>query len=149
MRIAIGSDHAGYRLKALIIASLKEAVEFIDVGTYDETPVDYPDYAEKVCSLINEGRVDCGILVCGTGIGMSIAANKFPNIRAALVYSDETASLAKRHNNANVLCFGGRTMDYNKVVEWIKIWLNESFEGGRHLRRIEKINELERRIRQL
>lgn len=145
MKIVIGCDHAGYKLKNEILNMLKGELEFIDVGTYNEEPVDYPDIAEKACEFIVKGEVDYGILICGTGIGMSIVANKFPGVRAALVYSDETAILAKRHNNANVICLGGRTMKVESSVKWIKLWLNEKFEGNRHQRRINKISEIEKK----
>ncbi|MCS7202800.1 MAG: ribose 5-phosphate isomerase B [Dictyoglomus sp.] len=143
MKIVIGCDHAGFKLKKDILCILREELEFIDIGTNSEDPVDYPDIAEKACELIVKGEVNYGILICGTGIGMSIIANKFPGIRAALVYSDETAILAKKHNNANVICLGGRTMKIEEVIRWIRIWLNEDFEGGRHQRRIDKIKEIE------
>lgn len=145
-RIVIGSDHAGYDLKEYIKNSLKDEVEFLDKGVFDKNPVDYPDIADKVASLIMEGEVRYGILICGTGIGMCITANKFPSVYAALIYSMETARLAKRHNNANLICLGGRTMNYDEVISWVKAWLEESFEGGRHLRRLSKINDIEMRI---
>lgn len=142
MKLVIGADHAGYKLKEYIKSSLG-GVGFLDVGTFDESPVDYPDIAEKVASQVIRGDVDYGILICGTGIGMCITANKFPGIYAALIYSEETGRLAKKHNNANIICFGGRTMNYDDVVSWIKAWLEEDFEGGRHLRRISKIKNIE------
>ncbi|MEM2137054.1 MAG: ribose 5-phosphate isomerase B [Candidatus Methanomethylicia archaeon] len=145
VKIAIGCDHAGFKLKIEILNALGGEIEFIDVGVSSEEPVDYPDMAEKVCEKIINNEVDCGILICGTGIGMSIAANKIPGIRAALVYSDEAAILAKRHNYANVICLGERTMKVEDVVRWIKLWLNEKFEGDRHQRRINKISEMEKR----
>lgn len=145
MKIAIGCDHAGFKLKTEILNALSREITFIDTGVNSEEPVDYPDIAEKVCEKIINNEANCGILICGTGIGMSIAANKIPGIRAALVYSDETAILAKKHNNANVICLGGRTMKIEDVVRWIKLWLNEKFEGDRHQRRINKISEIEKR----
>jgi ribose 5-phosphate isomerase B len=146
MKIVIGCDHAGLKLKRYIMDSLGGSLDFIDVGTYDESPVDYPDYAEKVAKMILDGEADKGILICGTGIGMCITANKFKGIYAALVYSDETARLAKSHNNANVLCLGGRSMDFDDAVRWIGLWLGEDFEGGRHLRRLDKIRSIEGRL---
>ncbi len=146
LRIAIGSDHAGYRLKQHILRNLGSKYDFIDMGAYSEESVDYPDYARKVAEAILDGSADRGILVCGTGIGMCIAANKFPGIYAALVYSDETAILARRHNNSNVICLGGRTMDYDAALRWVELWLNEGFEGGRHSRRVGKIMEVEREL---
>jgi ribose 5-phosphate isomerase B len=146
MRICVGSDHAGLSLKRELLKSLEGEFEVIDVGTYTEEPVDYPDIARDVCIRIINGEADCGILICGTGIGMSIAANKFPGIRAALVYSDETAILAKRHNNANVICLGGRTMKSEDAIRYVKLWLKENFEGGRHERRINKISKFEEEV---
>lgn len=146
MRIAIGCDHAGFELKKFILERLGDKYEFIDLGTYSKDSVDYPDYAYRVAEAVVEGRADAGILICATGIGMCIAANKFPGVYAALVYSDETASLARRHNNANVICLGGRMVGYEDAVRWIEVWLGEGFEGGRHLRRINKIKGLEVRL---
>ncbi len=146
MRIAIGCDHAGYDLKKFIMERLGGRVSFVDVGTYSKESTDYPDYAVKVAELVSKGDVEAGILICGTGIGMSITANKFPGVYAALVYSRESAILARRHNNANIICLGGRTMPFEDVVEWVDAWLSESFEGGRHLRRINKIRSIEERL---
>jgi len=144
--MVIGCDHAGLKLKREILNVFKGEMEFIDVGTHSESPVDYPDIAERACEIIVRGEANYGILICGTGIGMCIVANKFPGIRAALIYSDETAILAKKHNNANVICLGGRIVKFEDAIRWIKLWLNEEFEGGRHEKRINKINELEKRI---
>ncbi len=146
MRIAIGSDHAGYNLKKYILNKLGDKYEFLDVGTDSSESVDYPDYASRVAEAILKGDAELGILICGTGIGMSIAANKYRGIYAAVVYSDETASLARRHNNANVICLGARMISPDDAVRWIEIWLGEEFEGGRHLRRINKIKSLEERV---
>ncbi len=146
MRIAIGSDHAGYNLKKYILDKLGDKYEFLDVGTDSSESVDYPDYASRVAEAILNGDAELGILICGTGIGMSIAANKYRGIYAAVVYSDETASLARRHNNANVICLGARMISPDDAVRWIEIWLGEEFEGGRHLRRINKIKSLEERV---
>ncbi len=145
-RIVIGSDHAGYKLKKCIIERLSDLIDFYDVGTFSEESVDYPIYASKVAELVSKGIYEYGILICGTGIGVCIVANKYPNVRAALVYSREVAALAKKHNNANIICLGGRFMTCSDVVEYIKIWLSERFEGGRHLRRINQIKDLEERI---
>ena len=143
MKIAIGSDHAGYDLKEYIKKFLGDEVKFLDKGVFDKSSADYPDIAKEVVSSILKGDARYGILICGTGIGMCITANKFPGIYAALIYSIETARLAKKHNNANLICLGGRTMKYNEVVSWVKAWLEESFEGDRHLRRLNKIKNIE------
>lgn len=144
MRIAIASDHAGLNLKKEIIQFLQnKKIEAIDLGTYSETSVDYPDYAEKVADIITSKGAEKGILVCGTGIGMSISANKKKGIIAALVYSEYTAEMAARHNNANVIALGGRTMDTGAALRYVDIWMNTPFEGGRHGQRIEKIFALE------
>ncbi len=144
MKIAIASDHAGLDLKKEILKFLQnKAIEVIDLGTYSETSVDYPDYAGKVADAITSNRVEKGILVCGTGIGMSISANKKKGIIAALVYSDYTAEMAARHNMANVIALGGRTMEKGDALRYIDIWINTSFEGGRHEQRIKKIFDME------
>ncbi|KGA94657.1 Ribose 5-phosphate isomerase B [Leptospirillum ferriphilum] len=143
-RIVIGSDHAGYPLKESLRKRLeKDGYPLLDVGTFSEESVDYPDYAEKVARALHAGEGDIGILLCGTGIGVSIAANKIRGIRAALVYNDETASLAHRHNNANVICFGGREISLEQAHTWTRLFLSASFEGGRHQRRIDEISALE------
>ncbi len=146
MKIAIGCDHAGFKLKQHILKKLGSKYQFIDVGTFTEDSTDYPDYAVKVVEAILGGEAEVGVLICGTGIGMCITANKYRGIYAALVYSDETAMLAKRHNNANVICLGGRMVDFDDAARWLELWLGERFEGGRHLRRINKIKELEERV---
>lgn len=143
MKIAIGSDHAGFELKENLKKFLSYEYDVLDVGTSSTESVDYPDFAKKVCELIIEKKVDLGILICGTGIGMSITANKFKDIYAALCYDTNTASLARRHNNANVLCLGGRTTMLNDAIEIVKTFLNSEFEGERHYRRYIKIKEIE------
>jgi len=143
MRLAIGSDHAGYELKEELKKFLCSQYETIDVGTNSTESVDYPDYAKKVCELILRKEADLGILICGTGIGMSIVANKFKGIYAALCYDKNTASLARRHNNANVLCIGGRTTKKEDALEIVKTFLDGNFEGERHERRVNKIKEIE------
>jgi len=144
LKFAIGSDHAGFELKEHLkkyIAS--KNIDVIDVGTDRPESVDYPDFAAKVGKLVSENEVDFGILICGTGIGMSIAANKIKGIRAALCLMPEMASLARKHNNANVLVLPGRLIGF-ELATWIfDAFLNSSFEGGRHERRINKIKELE------
>ncbi len=143
MKIVIGSDHAGFELKEELKKFLCNEHYIFDVGTNSTESVDYPDFAKKVCEYILEKRVDLGILICGTGIGMSIVANKHKGIYAALCFNENMASLARRHNNANVLCLGGRTTKLEDAIEIVKTFLNESFESGRHLRRVEKIKEIE------
>lgn len=143
MKIAIGSDHAGFELKENLKKLLSCEYDVLDVGTSSTESVDYPDFAKKVCELMIEKKVDLGILICGTGIGMSITANKFKGIYAALCYDTNTASLARRHNNANVLCLGGRTTMLNDAIEIVKTFLNSEFEGERHNRRYIKIKEIE------
>lgn len=141
MKIAIAADHGGFALKQkLIEAFTPKSYQFDDLGTYSEESVDYPDYAEKVCRALLEHKADLGILVCGSGIGISIAANRHKGIRAALLYSDEVAALARKHNNANIAVFGGRTMAEDDVLRRMQIFLNTEFEGGRHIRRIEKLD---------
>jgi RpiB/LacA/LacB family sugar-phosphate isomerase len=145
MRLALGSDHAGYVLKEKIKAFLRNTgVEVNDCGTDSPESVDYPDFARKVGAEINSGKSERGILFCGTGIGMSIAANKIPGIRAAMAQSPDAARLSRLHNDANVLCLAGRFMDPALAQEIVKVWLATPFEGGRHQRRVDKITALER-----
>ena len=142
MKIAVASDHAGFEMKDSILTYLKEnKYEVIDLGTNSVNSVNYPDYGHKMAANILAGKADLGILVCGTGIGISIAANRHKGIRAAVLYSDEVAEMTKRHNNANVLVFGGRTMDKKDVIKRIEIFLNTPFEGGRHQERIELLDK--------
>ncbi|MGB9749276.1 MAG: ribose 5-phosphate isomerase B [Caldisericia bacterium] len=143
MKIAIGSDHAGFELKEDLKKSFSQEFDIIDVGTNSTESVDYPDFAKKVCDIILKKDADFGILICGTGIGMSITANKFKGIYAALCYDTNTANLARSHNNANVICLGGRTTKLNDAIEIVKTFLGSSFEGGRHERRFGKINDIE------
>ncbi len=145
MKVAVGSDHGGLDLKKVVGEVLAaEGIEVIDVGTDSPDPVDYPDYARKVATLVRDGSVDLGILVCGTGIGMSIAANKVPGIRAALAWDIFTARMARRHNNANILALGGRTTGPGLAVEIVKAFVREPFEAGRHEKRVNKIAEIEK-----
>ena len=141
--IAIGSDHAGYALKCEIIKHLEEkGVQFIDCGCNGES-VDYPDIAEKTCAKVVSGEADKGILICGTGVGISISANKIKGIRAALCGDWDSAKYTRLHNNANVLCMGGRVIGAGLAAEITDIFLETEFEGGRHARRVEKIMKLE------
>ncbi len=141
MKVAIGADHGGFDAKEKLITYLKnKGYAVADMGTNSSESVDYPDFAEKVCQEILQQKADFGILICGTGIGISIAANRHVGIRAALLYNDETAALARQHNNANIAVFGGRMMSVDDMEKRLDIFLNTGFEGGRHLRRIEKID---------
>lgn len=147
MKIAIGSDHAGYDLKSEIISLLKEmGFECIDFGTNDQHSVDYPDFGERVSMAVSEGKVDRGILICGTGIGMSIVANKFPNIRASLCNELFTARMSRLHNDANILVIGGRIVGKDLAKEIVRVWFSTGFEGGRHERRLEKIRRIEEKV---
>lgn len=146
MRVAIGSDHAGFALKEEVKEYLVRAgVEVGDMGTVSRDSVDYPDYAEKVAIAVRDGNADLGILMCGTGIGVCIAANKVHGIRAAPAWNPEIARLSRLHNDANVLCLPGRYMDPTLAIEIVKVWLATPFEGGRHQRRVDKISALEAR----
>ncbi len=143
MKLAIGSDHAGYLLKENIKEYLSENdIEFTDFGTFKEESSDYPEYAYKVGNAIIGHEADMGILICGTGMGMCISANKIKGIRAAVVYSQQTAELSRLHNNTNVICFGSRTLKDTEAIALLKTWLNTSFEGGRHEDRLNLINKL-------
>ena len=142
MKIAIASDHAGLEIKDKICEFVaKKGYEVMDFGTNSSESVDYPLFADKVAESILNKQADLGILVCGTGLGISIRANRHKGIRAALLYSDEVAEMTKKHNNANVLVFGGRTMKFEDVIRRIEIFNNTEFEGGRHATRIAKIEE--------
>ena len=141
--IAIGADHAGYEMKEKIKTLLKEmGLEFRDFGTMSTESTDYPDYAHAVAESVGAGKAEYGILVCGTGIGMSIVANKHNGVRAGNVESVEAAKLAREHNNANVLALGARLTSWESAREIVKIFLTTKFEGGRHQRRIDKIHSL-------
>ena len=141
MKVAIGADHGGFDAKEKLVTYLKnKGFAVADMGTNSSESVDYPDFAEKVCQEILQQKADFGVLICGTGIGISIAANRHLGIRAALLYNDETAALARQHNNANIAVFGGRMMSVDDMEKRLDIFLNTRFEGGRHLRRIEKID---------
>lgn len=142
MKIAIGSDHAGYIIKDEIIKHFKD-YEFINLGTNTSDSVDYPDYAKKVADCIFNGNADFGILICGTGIGMSIAANKIKGIRCALIYNLNTAKLAKEHNNANIIAIGARELKIDDILNMIKEYINAKFEE-RHQRRLDQIYKLEK-----
>lgn len=144
MKIALGCDHGGICLKNNILELLKSRnIEVVDFGTYDETSVDYPDYALKVAEAVASKQCDKGILLCGTGIGIGIAANKVKGIRAATAHDAFTAEMVKMHNNANIICLGGRIVTPEQSAEYVGIWLDTEFAGGRHENRINKITEIE------
>ena len=144
--IVIGSDHGGLGLKSALNSYLtRRGLEVTDAGTNNDSSVDYPDFGQKVAEAVIAGQAELGILICGTGIGMSIAANKIPGIRAALVTDVFMARMAKEHNNANVLVLGGRVLDEQKACDLVGAWLDASFEGGRHQSRLDKITALEQK----
>jgi len=144
-KIAIASDHAGLELKEDIKTFLKEkGVAILDMGTNGSESVDYPDYGIPVAEKVSRGELNKGILICGTGIGMSIVANKFSNVRAALVNDVYSATMAKEHNDANILVIGGRIAGKGLAREMVKTWLEAKFEGGRHQKRLDKIKEIEK-----
>lgn len=137
MNIAVGCDHGGFGLKQVICALLKEMGHQVnDVGCPSEASVDYPEYADMVCLALQDGSSERGILICGTGIGMSIAANRHRHIRAALCHESLTARLSREHNDANVLCLGARVLGEAIALDIVKAWMTTEFAGGRHLRRI-------------
>lgn len=149
MRIGLGSDHGGVELKRSIADYLSgRGIQVVDYGTDTDQSVDYPDFGEKVAVAVTSGEVDGGIVICGTGIGISIAANKIPGIRAALVTDPYMARMAKEHNNANILALGGRVISPEAARQMVAAWLDATYEGGRHQRRIDKISLLEEKFRQ-
>lgn len=142
--IVIGSDHGGLNLKSALTSYLqRRGCTVSDAGTDTDASVDYPDFGQKVAEMVVAGSAELGVLICGTGIGMSIAANKVPGIRAALVTDVFMARMAKEHNNANVLVLGGRVLDEQKACDLVGAWLDATFEGGRHQSRLDKITEIE------
>lgn len=144
--IAIGSDHGGYDLKESIKKYFDEkGIEYKDFGTFSNESVDYPDFALKVAEAVAGGECDRGILLCGTGVGISIAANKVPGIRAAHVSDVFSARYSKEHNNANVLCMGGRVVGPGLAIMIVDEWLNAKFQGGRHQKRLDKITDIEKK----
>ncbi|NMW85217.1 ribose 5-phosphate isomerase B [Peptoniphilus sp. AGMB00490] len=142
MKIAIGSDHAGFYLKKDVIKHLEERnIEVKDMGPFDDNRVDYPDYGHAVGHAVIDNEMDFGIVICGSGIGISISANKVKGIRAALCSEPYSAKLARRHNDANVLAMGARLIGHDMAIEIVEAFLNEKFEGGRHINRVNKIEE--------
>jgi ribose 5-phosphate isomerase B len=144
MRISIGSDHRGVHIKARLLTSLAAGGHQVsDMGTDCDQSVDYPDFAAAVCHMVAAGECDRGILICGTGIGMAIAANKFRGVRAANCYDEVMAEMCRRHNNVNVLCLPGDLIGDRPIDDLVHLWLNTEFEAGRHSRRLEKIARIE------
>ncbi len=141
MKYFIGTDHAGFVVKKFVIEYLqKKGIEVEDLGCYSKESVDYPDFAHKVAEAVLKNPGTMGILICGSGIGMSVTANKHKGIRAALCHDCYTAEMARRHNNANILCFGARIVGLGVIESIIDAWLSHEFEGGRHQRRVDKID---------
>ena len=146
LSVALGADHAGWKLKEALKSWLMEGgYQVLDFGTHSPDSVDYPDYAQQVGESVAVGKVDRGVLVCGTGIGMAMAANKVPGVRAALCGDLYTARMSREHNDANVLVLGGRLMGADMAADILHAWLETDFAGGRHARRVEKIADIERR----
>ena len=139
----IGCDHGGWELKEIILPHLKTLHhEVEDIGVYSSDSVDYPYYATKVARAVAEGEADRGILICGSGLGMCIVANRIPGVRAVPISEPYAAKMSRRHNDSNVLCLGGRFIGRDLAIEIVSVWLNEAFEGGRHQRRVELIDHL-------
>lgn len=148
MTIAIGCDHAGVELKKEILSLLDALrIKYIDYGTETPESVDYPDFGEKVSEAVSSGKTKRGILICGTGIGMSIVANKFPGVRASLCNDLFTAKMSRLHNDANILVLGGRIVGKDLAKEIVRTWVSTPFEGERHCRRLEKISHIEERLK--
>jgi ribose 5-phosphate isomerase B len=144
MKVAIASDHRGYHLKEKVVSLLKsKGHEVIDDGPCTEEKVDYPDFAAVVASKVSSGTVDRGILICGTGIGMAITANKFPRVRAAACMDEVTAEMSRHHNDLNVLCLSGDLLSSRNMEAIVDKWIDTEFEGGRHQRRLDKIVKIE------
>lgn len=140
LKIAVGADHAGFELKGKIVEYLKSnGFDYKDFGTFSKDSCDYPEFAQKVANEVSNGNFDRGILICGSGIGMSIAANKVKGIRAALCWNISTATSSRTHNNSNVLCLAQRQLDSELAIEMVDIWLKTEFEGGRHKARVDLI----------
>lgn len=147
MRIAIGTDHRGFEIRAKVVDLVRRlGHEVLDLGTFSPESVDYPDIAAAVAMKVSTGEVDRGILICGTGLGMCIAANKVHGVRATPCHDDLTAEMARRHNDSNVLCLSADLLGERLIDRMIELWLNTAFEGGRHARRLEKIAQIEQRL---
>jgi len=147
MRIAVGGDHRGYAIGSKLVELLARlGHDVVDLGSHNADPVDYPDVAAVVAEKVSRGEVDRGILICGTGLGMCIAANKFPGVRAAPCHDDLTAEMSRRHNDLNVLCLSADLLGERLIDRMVEIWLNTPFDGGRHARRVKKIAALEKAL---
>lgn len=146
MKIIFGADHGGFNLKSALVKYAGDiGYKVVDIGTFSSKSVDYPDFAKKVAEEVVDDSNNAGVLVCRTGIGMSISANKITGARAALCYSEKIAELSRSHNDANILCLGADFIDLEEAKRIFKKWIDTHFEGGRHRKRVEKIEELERR----
>lgn len=144
MKVAVGCDHGGFVLKDAVISTLEElGAQVVDMGTYSSESVDYPVYGKKVADAVANGECDLGVVMCGTGIGISIAANKVKGIRAAVVTDEFMAEMTRRHNNANIIALGGRVITPEKSKSLVKAWYTAEFEGGRHQKRIDMITQIE------
>lgn len=141
--IIIASDHAGFDLKQHIIKLFKKNTKFRDMGPFSDESVDYPDFAVKVCEIIEKERNKKGVLICGSGIGMSMVANRFPHIRAALCSSEKMAKLSRQHNDANILVLGSRLISWQEAIKCLIVFFKTEYEGGRHQARLDKINLVE------
>lgn len=138
--LPIGSDHGGFDLKQFLIENLSaQGYKFEDIGTHSDESVDYPDFIHPVAKMVNSGEKSFGIIICGSGQGASMTANKYPHVRAGLCWDMEQAKLARLHNNANIIALPGRFVDFELAAEMVKVFLNTDFEGGRHIQRIEKM----------
>ncbi|MED5353589.1 MAG: ribose 5-phosphate isomerase B [Nitrospinota bacterium] len=147
-KIAIASDHGGFDLKKNVISSLQnKGLEIEDLGPSNTDSVDYPDYGIKIAHAILEQRVERGIVICGTGVGMSIVVNRFPGIRGTLCSDVYTAKMCREHNDSNILIMGGRVIGKDSALEIVEIWLKTNFEGGRHQRRLDKINKIDANLK--
>lgn len=144
MKVAVGCDHGGFVLKDAVMSTLEElGAQVVDMGTYSTESVDYPVYGKKVADAVANGECDLGVVMCGTGIGISIAANKVKGIRAAVVTDEFMAEMTRRHNNANIIALGGRVITPEKAKSLVKAWYTAEFEGGRHQKRIDMITQIE------
>ena len=147
-KVGVACDHAGKELKEMVVEFLRTSdIEFVDFGlaTSDDKSVDYPDFAELIGLSLIKKDIDCGIAICGTGLGMAIAANKFPTVRAVSVWDEYSAKMGRSHNDANVLCLGARTINHHRAVDLVNVWLRTPFAGDRHELRINKITAIEKK----